>query len=90
LSPTSNSVGVAVNAHPAACETVTVWPAIVIVPVRAELVLAATANVIVPVPFPAAPLVTVSHVALVADVHAHPAGAVTEIVTELAPAAAAA
>jgi hypothetical protein len=52
--------------------------------------LAATANVIVPVPFPAAPLVTVSHVALVADVHAHPAGAVTEIVTELAPAAAAA
>jgi hypothetical protein len=55
--------------------------------------LAATANVIVPVPIPAAPLVTVSHVALVAlvtDVQAHPAGAVTETVTELAPAAAAA
>jgi hypothetical protein len=90
LSFKSNDVGATANAHGAACETVTVRPAIVIVPVRATFVFAATAKVTVPVPFPVEPLVTVSHVAPLTDVQAHPAGAVTDTVTALAPAAAAA
>ena len=40
----------------AACETVNVWPAAVIMPVRAAPVLAATLNATVPLPLPEVPL----------------------------------
>ena len=44
--------------------TVTVWPAMVRVPVRAAPVLAATVKFTVPLPLPEAPLVTVIQVAV--------------------------
>ena len=50
----------------------------VAVPARAVVaVLAATARATVPLPLPLAPLVTVSHDAVLAAVHAQPAGLVT-------------
>jgi len=61
------------------CVTVNVCVAIVIVPVRAAPVLAATAKPTAPFPEPLAPLVIVSHDALLVAVHAHPLGAVTAI-----------
>ena len=76
------------DAAGAACDTVTVCPPIVSVPVRAAPVLAATPNDTVPLPVPDAPLVTVSHAALAVAVHAHvPCEAVT--VTEAGPPASA-
>ena len=50
----------------------------VAVPVRAVVaVFAATDRATVPLPLPLAPLVTVSHDAVLAAVHAHPVGLVT-------------
>jgi len=57
--------------------TVNVCVAIVIVPVRAAPVLAATVKPTEPFPEPLAPPVIVSHDALLVAVHAHPLGAVT-------------
>jgi hypothetical protein len=60
------------------CVTVNVCPPIVIVAVRdTVLVLAAALKLTVPLPVPLAPAVTVSHVALLAAVHAQPVPAVT-------------
>jgi hypothetical protein len=59
------------------CVTVNVCVAIVIVPVRAAPVLAATVKPREPSPEPLAPLVIVSQDALLVAVHAHPLGAVT-------------
>ena len=65
----------------AAWLTVKVWPPIVTVPVRAGSGLSAAETVTVPLPVPLAPLVTVSHGAFEAAVHAHDgADAVTVIV----------
>ena len=62
----------------AAWFTVYVWPAMVAVPVRGVvMVLAATVRATVPLPLPLAPLVTVSHDAVLAAVHAQPVGLVT-------------
>ena len=55
----------------AACETVNVLPAAVIVPVRAAPVFAATVNATLPFPAPEAPPVTVIHDAFDAAVHEH-------------------
>ena len=65
----------------AACVTVKVCPAIVIVPVRwVVLGLDDALNATVPLPLPLAPLVTVSHdVLLLTPVHVQPAGAVTAV-----------
>jgi hypothetical protein len=58
--------------------TVNVWPAMVIVSVRAAPVFAATVKLTDPVPIPVAPAVIVIHDgALLTAVHAHPAGAET-------------
>ena len=65
--------------QPPACVRVKVCPAIVIAPLRADPGLLAAMNVTVPLPLPAAPEFTVIHDALLAAVHAHPAGRVTEI-----------
>jgi len=59
----------------ASCETVTVWPAIVTVPVRAVPVFAAT--VIVADPDALAPPATVSHGVSLDDVHVQPLVVVT-------------
>jgi hypothetical protein len=60
------------------CVTVKVLPAIVSVPVREDVVVAATtAKVTVPLPEPEAPPVTDSHDALLTALHAHPEPAVT-------------
>ena len=70
------------------CLIVTVCPATVSVPVRAEReVFAAMLNAAVPLPLPLAPEVIVSQVALLVAVQAHPASAVT--VALLEPSAAA-
>jgi hypothetical protein len=53
----------------APCDTVKVWLATVIVPVRAAPVFAATLNSTVPFPLPLAPDVTVIHDALLTAVH---------------------
>jgi hypothetical protein len=60
------------NAHvdAAACDTVTAWPAMVTVPVRAGPAFAAA--VIVACPGAVPPPVTVSHGVLLDVVHAHP------------------
>ena len=51
----------------------------VAVPVRADVaVLAATDRATVPLPLPLAPLVTVSHDAVLVAVHAHPVELVTD------------
>jgi hypothetical protein len=57
--------------------TVNVWLAIVIVPLRAAPVFAATVKPTDPLPVPLAPEVTVIQAALVVAVHAQLAGAVT-------------
>jgi hypothetical protein len=60
---------------------VNVVPAIVSVPTRLVVaVFAATLNVTVPGPEPDAPVTMVTHVALLAAVHAQPAPAVTVLV----------
>lgn len=60
-----------------ACETVTVWPATVIVPVRAEPVFGVAAKVTLPLPVPLWPDVMVIHAALLVAVHAQPLVVVT-------------
>jgi hypothetical protein len=72
----------------AACVTENVWPAIVIVPVRALVFGFDDAlNVTVPLPLPLAPPVTVSQdVLLLTAVHAHPVAAVTPTLPVAAPA----
>jgi hypothetical protein len=55
----------------AACDTVKVWPAMAIVPVRAAPALASTLNATTPLPLPEAPPITINHDALDAAVHAH-------------------
>jgi hypothetical protein len=65
------------TATTSACVTVNVRPAIVSVPVRAVPALAATVNVIDPLPLPLALEVTVIHGTLLTAVHAHPAAVVT-------------
>jgi hypothetical protein len=58
--------------------TVNVWPAIVSVPVRADVeLLAAIENVTEPLPEPEAPVLTVIQLALLTLVHEQPAAAVT-------------
>ncbi len=55
----------------------------VAVPMRAVVaVLAATDRATVPLPLPLAPLVTVSHEAVLAAVHAQPVGLVTVTLTD--------
>jgi hypothetical protein len=67
----------------AACVTVKVCPATVTVAVRVDVVvLAAVTNVTAPLPVPVAPVETVTHPALLAAVHAHPAVVVTLMVPE--------
>jgi len=61
----------------AAWLTVNDWPAMVIVPVRAAPVFAATVKLTDPLLAPIAPAVIVIHDALVVAVHAHPPGAET-------------
>jgi hypothetical protein len=61
----------------AACDTVNVWPAIVMVPVRAVPVFAATLYVTVPDPLPDAPPMIVIQPALLVAVQLHPVPAVT-------------
>jgi hypothetical protein len=77
-------VGVSVKLHEAAaCVTVTVWPAIVTVPVRdAVAVLPATESDTVPLPAPDAPAVTVIQDALLLAVHVQPVCAVIATVDE--------
>ena len=73
----------------AAWLTVKVWPAMVIVPVRAAPVFAATVKLTDPGPVPLAPAVIVIHDgALLTAVHAHVPPAVTAIVVPAPPAAA--
>lgn len=64
------------------------FPAIVIVPVRAAPVFAAAVKVTDPLPLPEAPLVMLSHDALLEAVQAHPAGAVTPMAMPSPPVAA--
>ena len=58
------------------------------VPLRADPGFAAAVKVTDPLPLPDAPLVMLSHDALLVAVHAHPAGAVTPIAVPSPPAAA--
>ena len=67
--------------------TVKAWPAIVIVPLRADPVLAATLNPTGPLPVPDVPEVTVIHGTPLVAVHVHPAPAVTVTVPVVALAA---
>ncbi len=70
-----------------ACVTVTVWPAMVSVPVRGDVaVLAAMENATVPLPLPLAPDVMVSQEALLVAVHVQPAVVVTVLLPEVAAA----
>jgi hypothetical protein len=57
--------------QPPSCETVNVWPAAVIVPLRAAPEFADAVNCTVPDPVPLAPAVTLIHGSLATDVHAH-------------------
>lgn len=66
------------------CVTVKEFPAMVIVPVRAAPLLAATLYATLPVPLPLAPAVTASQLTLAAADQAQPAGAVTDKVLLLA------
>ena len=61
--------------HEPAWLTVNVWPATVMVPVRALPVLAAAEIVTLPLPLPAAAPTIPSHDTLLTAVHAQPAGA---------------
>jgi hypothetical protein len=72
----------------AACETVKVCPAMVIVPVRAPPEFAATLNSTVPFPLPLAPDVTVTQEALLVAVHAQLLVVETATVLPALPAAA--
>jgi hypothetical protein len=63
----------------AAWLTKKVWPAMVMVLVRAAPLLAATLKLTAPLPLPAAPLVTVIQGALLTAVQAQPVPAVTAI-----------
>jgi len=69
--------GLMVNEQPAACVTVKVWPAMVIVPVLCRPVLVATEKFATPEPEPLAPAVMVIQASLLAAVHAHPVTVVT-------------
>ena len=70
-----------------ACVTVTVWPAIVSVPVRGDVaVFAAIENATVPLPLPLAPDVMVSQASLLVAVQLQPAAVVTLLLLELAAA----
>jgi hypothetical protein len=62
------------------CVTVNVAPAMVMVPVRVDPVLFATANVTAPFPVLEAPLVTVIQLSLLTAVHVHQSAAVTVVV----------
>ncbi len=86
--PGVNVIGETVNVHGTpAWVTVTVWPAMVSVPVRGDVsVLAAMENATVPLPLPLAPEVTVSQEALLVAVQLQPVVVVT--VALLEPAAA--
>jgi hypothetical protein len=67
--------------------TLSVWPAIVIVPLRLALdEFVATAKATVPPPVPLVPPVIVIQLTLLAAVHTHPAGAVTAKVLDAAAA----
>ena len=73
----------------AAWLTVNVWPAIVIVPLRAAPVFAAAVKPTDPLPVPLAPEVTVIHDALLTPVHVQLAvEGVTAIAVPVPPAAA--
>jgi hypothetical protein len=73
----------------AVCETVKVFPAATIVPVRALLVVfAATLNETLPLPVPEAPAVTLIHGALVVAVHAHVAADAVTAMVPVPPASA--
>lgn len=65
--------GATVALQPLSCETVNVWPAAVIVPLRLAPEFGAAANCTDPGPFPLAPDVTLIHPALATAVHAHDA-----------------
>ena len=62
----------------AACVTVNAWVAIVSVPTRCAPTFDAIVNATDPAPLPLAPDAIVIHAALLAAVHGHPLGAVTE------------
>src|SRR4051812_24395089 len=64
--------GVMVNVQPCDCNTVTVWPATVSVPVLDAPLVAATLNATEPRPVPLAPAVTVIHGSREAAVQAQP------------------
>jgi hypothetical protein len=66
---------------------VTIWPAIVKVPLRAPPVFAEAVNPTAPSPLPLAPDVTVSQRALLTAVQVHPSAASTAIGVPAPPAA---
>src|SRR5687768_6964613 len=75
---TDVALGEIENVQPAACVSVKVWPAMVIVPVREDVeLLAATEYETVPLPVPAAPAVIVIHAALLVADHGHVPTALT-------------
>lgn len=89
LAATDSVVGFTKYEHGAAAWfTVTVRPPMVSVPVRAASLLAATANVTVPLPLPLVPEAIDIHETLLAAVHAHPVAAVTDTDVAVVPAAA--
>ena len=72
------AVGYIQNVHGAGCcVTVSVWPPMVIVPLRAAPAFAAAMNTTTPPPVPDNPDVTVIHAAFETAVQAHPAPALT-------------
>jgi hypothetical protein len=75
--PTETVVGVTEGEHVAAWFTVTVWFAIVNVPVRAVPVFAAVLIDTLPFPLPLVPDVMDTHDTLLVAVHPQPAAAVT-------------
>ena len=80
----SETVGGVVSAATPDWETVTIWPATVKVPARAEELFAATLYLTVPFPEPLAPEVMVIHDALLEAVQEHLRAVVT--VSEPVPA----
>jgi hypothetical protein len=74
------------NVQPCPCDTVNVCPAMASVPLREGPVVAAAVNPTLPLPAPVAPLVMLSHGALLDAVQAQPGPAVTA--TDPAPPAA--
>jgi hypothetical protein len=81
-----NESGATEYVHPEDCEIVNVRPAIVMVPVRAADVLAATLKATVPLPVPAAPEVTVIQGADATAVQSHVVSAVTAMGVPVPPA----